>query len=110
MTWLGKTALVCCFVAIAPPFLAQTTGNLSRTASSSIRSARDKDGNDVIITTNRRFTFVSEYLTQDKRPMVLLEEFWSEWTIGAEGNRAKIRVDGWVGNNPNPNRKAWTIF
>src|SRR5262249_31558219 len=24
--------------------------------------------------------------------------------------RAKVRVDGWVGNYPNPSRKAWTIF
>jgi hypothetical protein len=110
MTGIRKITLAFWFIALALPIAAQTTGKLSRTASSSIRSARDKNGNDVIITTNRRFTFVSEYLSQDYRPMVLLEEFWSEWTLGAEGNRAKIRVDGWVGDNPNPNRKAWTIF
>jgi len=110
MTGFRKITLAFWFIALALPIAAQTTRKLSRTASSSIRSARDKHGNDVIIATNRRFTFVSEYLTQDKRPMVLLEEFWSEWTPDTEGNRAKIRVDGWVGNYPNPSRKAWTIF
>src|SRR5262245_4798923 len=114
MTWLGKIALVCCFVVIAPPFLAQTTSNLSRTASSSIRSARDKFGNDVIITTNRRFNFAEVYPNhsipdKDYRSMVLLEEFQTEWHPGMEGKRAKIRVDGWAGNFPNPRRKVWTI-
>jgi hypothetical protein len=110
MTVFRKITLAFWFIALALPIAAQTTGKLSRTASSSIRSARDKHGNDVIITTNRRFTFVPDCLTQDKRSMVLLEEFWSEWTLGAEGNRAKIRVDGWVGNYPNLSRKAWTIL
>src|SRR5262245_30160284 len=110
---LRKTAIAFWFVTIASPIVAQTTGGLSRTASSSIKSARDRYGNDVIITTNRRFTFVEVYPSHsipDKgnHSMVLLEEFRSEWTPGIEGKRAKIRVEGWAGNFPNPRRKAWT--
>jgi hypothetical protein len=108
MKGLRKIALALWFVALALPILAQTTGKLSRTASSSIRSARDKYGNDIIITTNRRFSFV-EIRHNDYRPMVLLEEFQSEWRPGMEGKRARVRVDGWAGNYPNPSGKAWTI-
>jgi hypothetical protein len=112
---LRKTAIAFWFVTIALPIAAQTRGGLSRTASSSIKSARDKYGNDVIITTNRRFTFAEVYPNhsipdKDYRSVVLLEEFWSEWHPGMEGKRAKIRVDGWAGNFPNPRRKAWTIL
>lgn len=113
MTGLRKIALACWCVTIALPIMAQTTGGLSRTASSTIRSARDKYGNDVIITTNRRFTFTQfypNYSSYDYHPMVLLEEFRSEWTPGIEGKRAKIKVAGWIGNFPNPSRKAWTIL
>jgi hypothetical protein len=113
MTGLRKIALAFLFMILVPPVLAQTTGKLSRTASSSIRSARDEYGNDVIITTNRRFTFTQfspDYSSYDYHPMVLLEEFRSEWTPGTEGKRAKVRVDGWTGEFPNPTRKAWTIL
>jgi hypothetical protein len=108
MKGLRKIALALWFVALALPIVAQTTGKLSRTASSSIRSARDKYGNDVVITTNRRFTFV-EIRDQEYIPMVLLEEFRSEWHPGMDGKIANIRVDGWGGKYPNPGRKAWTI-
>ncbi|MGH9754958.1 MAG: hypothetical protein ACREA2_19445 [Blastocatellia bacterium] len=113
MTGLRKISLAFWFMTLALPIVAQTTGKLSRTTSSSIRSARDKYGNDVIITTNRRFTFTRfypNYSSPGYHPMVLLEEFRSEWTRGTEGKRAKIRVDGWVGDFPNPSRKAWTIL
>src|SRR5215831_21011903 len=115
MKGLRKIALAFWFVALALPMVAQTTGKLSRTATSSIRSARDKYGNDVIITTNRRFNVAEVYPDHsipDKgnHSMVLLEEFRSEWTPGTEGKRAKIRVDGWAGEFPNPSRKAWTIL
>jgi len=115
MKGLRKIALAFWFVALALPMVAQTTGKLSRTATSSIRSARDKYGRDVIITTNRRFNVAEVYPDHsipDKanHSMVLLEEFRSEWTPGLEGKRAKIRVDGWAGDFPNPSRKAWTIL
>src|SRR5262249_25701369 len=114
MTGLRKTALAFLLLTIALPILAQTTGKLSHTASSSIRSARDENGNDVIITTNRRFNFAEVYPNhsipdKDYRSMVLLEEFQTEWHPGMEGKKAKIRVDGWAGNYPNPRRKVWTI-
>jgi hypothetical protein len=108
MTGIRKTALAFWFMTLALPIVAQTTGKLSRTASSSIRSVRDKDGNDVIITTNRRFTFI-EIGNDEYRPMVLLEEFRSEWHPGMEGKIANIKVDGWAGKFPKPSRKAWTI-
>jgi hypothetical protein len=115
MKGLRKIALAFWFVTLALPIVAQTTGKLSRTATSSIRSARDKYGNDVIITTNRRFNVAEVYPNHsipDKanHSMVLLEEFRSEWTPGIEGKRAKIRVDGWAGDFPNPSRKTWTIL
>lgn len=113
MAILRKTALALWFMTIALPIIAQTTGKLSRTTSSSIRSTRDKYGNDVIITTNRRFTFTQfypDYSSHNYHPMVLLEEFRSEWTPGIEGKRAKVRVDGWAGAFPNPDKKAWTIL
>src|SRR5215475_2521685 len=115
MTGLSKTALAFWFMTLALPIVVQTTGKLSRTASSSIRSARDKYGNDVIITTNRRFNIAEVYPNHSipnkgNHSMVLLEEFRSEWTPGTEGKRAKIRVDGWAGDFPNPSRKEWTIL
>jgi hypothetical protein len=115
MTVFRKIALALCFMTLALPTVAQTTGKLSRTASSSIRSARDKNGKDVIITTNRRFTFAEVYPNhsisdKDNYSMVLLEEFSSEWSPGVERNKAKVRVDGWAGKFPNPSRKVWTII
>ena len=109
MIGLRNTALAFWFMTLTLPIVAQTTGKLSLTASSSIRSTRDKYGKNVIITTNRRFTFV-EVRYNDYRPMVLLEEFRSEWTRGLEGKRARVRVDGWAGDSPNPSRKVWTIL
>jgi hypothetical protein len=109
MTGLRKTALAFWSVVIALSIVYPTTGTLSRTASSSIRSARDKYGNDVIITTNRRFS-VAEVYDKGNHSMVLLEEFRNEWTPGTEGKRAEVRVDGWAGDFPNPGRKAWTIL
>lgn len=114
MTGFRKIALILWFMTLALPIVAQTTGKLSRTASSSIRSVRDKYGNDVIITTNRRFNVAEVYPNhripdKDNHSMVLLEEFRSEWTPGTEGKRAKVRVDAWAGDFPNPSRKAWTI-
>lgn len=113
MTGLCKTTLAFWFLILALPIVAQTTGKLSRTTSSSIRSARDKYGNDVIITTNRQFTFTKvhpNYPSSDYHSLVLLEEFRSEWSPGIEGKRAKVRVDGWAGDFPNPSKKAWTIL
>lgn len=110
MAGLRNTSLAFWFMILASPIVAQTTGTLSRTASSSIRSTRDKYGNDVIITTNRRFTFVPAFLIdKGNRSMVLLEEFRSEWRPGIEGKKAKVRIDGWAGNFPNPRKKAWAI-
>jgi hypothetical protein len=91
MTGLHKIALAFWFVTIALPIVAQTTGKLSRTASSSIRSARDKYGNDVIITTNRRFSFV-EIRHNDYRPMVLLEEFQLLARSGLDLYLSKIAI------------------
>jgi hypothetical protein len=117
MTGFRKIALALWFMTLALPIVAQTTGKLSRTASSSISSARDKYGNDVIITTNRRFTVTEVYPNhripdKDNYSMVLLEEFRSKWNpgLGKELSLAKIRVDGWAGNFPNPSRKVWTIL
>jgi hypothetical protein len=94
--------------------VAQTIGKPVRTATSTISSGRDKDGNPVIITTNRRFSHTQVLPTRTlENPknfwMILLEEFRSEWSPGVEGKKATVSIDGWAGPLTNPSKKIWSI-
>jgi hypothetical protein len=114
MSNLRRVIVAACLLTNALLVIAQTTGQLSRSATSTITSERDKEGNDVITTTNRRFTFADwtpNYQWPDpaNRWMILLEEFSSEWYPGMEGTNGSVKVESWIGHYPHADRKGWTI-
>ena len=86
---------------------AQATNGLDRTATSSIETGRDKNGNPVVRTNNRRFTFVDLPTAPLPGALLLLEEFRDERRLGAEAGNGVVKVDAWF--EPNWTRKAWTI-
>jgi hypothetical protein len=81
---------------------AQGVESLDRTAESSIKVTRDKDGNPVLTTINRRFT-----LTESVRPLLLLEEFRHDLEAEHEQAKGLVKVDAW--RHPDLNKKAWSI-
>jgi hypothetical protein len=87
--------------------IAQTSDGLDRTATSSIKAARDKDGNSVITTINRRFMLVDVPTQPLPGALLLLEEFRREHQLGTEGGKGFVKVDAWFGENVS--KKAWTI-
>jgi hypothetical protein len=91
--------LVCVFPA---SIAAQRVDSLDRTAESSIKFTRDKDGNPVITTINRRFT-----LTESVRPLLLLEEFRHDREVGHEQAKGVVKVDAW--REPDLINKAWSV-
>lgn len=86
---------------------AQTSDGLDRTATSSIKVMRDKDGNPLIATINRRFTLVDRPTQPLPGQLLLLEEFRRDRQPGTEGGKGFVKVDAWFG--PNLATKAWTI-
>ncbi|HET6973044.1 MAG TPA: hypothetical protein VFH96_03415 [Pyrinomonadaceae bacterium] len=92
--------LLACVLAVS--ISAQRVDSLDRTAESSIKVGRDKDGNRVLTTINRRFT-----LTESVRPLLLLEEFRHDLEAGHEQAKGVVKVDAW--RQPDLNKKAWSI-
>jgi hypothetical protein len=91
----------------AASLFAQTPNNFERTATSSIEASRDKEGNTLITTINRRFKLI-DFPTQPlPTPLLLLEEFKSEHRLGIEGQNSVVRVDAWLGIQPS--KKIWSI-
>src|SRR5260370_25253774 len=85
----------------------QTPDGLDRSATSSIKSTRDKDGNPLITTINRRFTLVDMPTQPLPGPLLLLEEFRRDRQPGSEGGKGFVKVNAWF--EPNLAKKAWTI-
>jgi len=85
----------------------QTPDGVDRTATSSITTTRDKDGNPVITTINRRFTYVDMPTQPLPGALLLLEEFRRDRKSGTEGGNGFVKVDAWF--EPNLSRRAWTI-
>jgi hypothetical protein len=81
---------------------AQRIDSLDRTAESSIKITRDKDGKPVLTTINRRFT-----LTEGVRPLLLLEEFRHDLEAGHEQAKGVVKVDAW--RQPDLINKSWSI-
>lgn len=91
--------LICAFpVSVS----AQRIDSLDRTAESSIKITRDKDGKPVLTTINRRFT-----LTEGVRPLLLLEEFRHDLEAGHEQAKGVVKVDAW--RQPDLINKSWSI-
>ena len=92
----------------------QKKEKVSQTATSAVSTGTDTEGNEIIVTTNRRFTHTDwspNYTHPDpaKRWMILLEEFRDEWYPGMEGTKGRIKVEAKIGRYPNANQKVWTI-
>lgn len=104
-----KTLFILIFVTCALPLCVsgQTPDGLDRSATSSIKATRDKDGNPLITTINRRFTFVDMPTQPLPGPLLLLEEFRRDRQPGTEGGQGFIKVEAWF--EPNLTKKAWTI-
>jgi hypothetical protein len=94
--------------------LSKDSRGLDRNTTSTIKTHYDKDGNIVVNTVSRRFTF-TEYLTENVfvpeqyRTLLLLEEFNSERNLRMEGEQSKVKVEAWIGKDANPTDKLWTI-
>ncbi len=86
---------------------AQTPDGLDRTATSSIKTTRDKDGTPVVTTINRRFTYVDMPTQPLPGALLLLEEFRRDHKLGTEGGKGFVKVDAWF--EPNLSKKAWSI-
>lgn len=98
-----KPAILLLFVCVlAVSDSAQRVESLDRTAESSIKITRDKDGKPTLTTINRRFT-----LTESVRPMLLLEEFRHDLEAGHEQAKGVVKVDAW--RQPDLNKKVWSI-
>ena len=91
--------LICAFPA---SLAAQRIDSLDRTAESSIKITRDKDGKPVLTTINRRFTLV-----ESVRPLLLLEEFRHDLEVGHEQAKGVVKVDAW--RQPDLVNKSWSI-
>lgn len=97
-----KSTILLLLVCLLPiSVAAQRVESLDRTAESSIKLGRDKDGNPVITTINRRFT-----LTESVRPLLLLEEFRRDQEIGHDA-KGVVKVDAW--RQPDLTNKTWSI-
>jgi len=103
-----RTLFITALLLAAPVCIAgQTRDGLDRTATSSIKTSRDKDGTPVVTTINRRFTYVDMPTQPLPAALLLLEEFRRDHKVGIEGGKGSVKVDGWF--EPNLSNKAWTI-
>ena len=107
---LLKTLFIVATLLLAQPVFVpgQTRGGLDRTAKSSIKTTRGRDGYLVVTTITRRFTYLDKQShLLSPRTLLLLEEFHRDRTIGIEGFKGIVKVEGWFG--PTLSNKAWTI-
>ena len=86
---------------------AQEPDLLDRTATSSIKLTREKDGRPVLTTINRRFTLIDRLTRPLPGALLLLEEFRDVREPGAETGKGVVKVEAWFDSNLT--NKAWTI-
>ncbi|MGH9822008.1 MAG: hypothetical protein ACREDR_01945 [Blastocatellia bacterium] len=87
---------------------------IERSATSTITTRLDKEHGIVADITNRRFTFNEFFVDnvssdENRRTLLLLEEFKSEKSFSAEGQLGTVRVQAWLGTDPSPTKKIWTF-
>lgn len=100
--------------ALAGLGFSQERKGLERTATSSISTYLNSDGDLVAETVNRRFAFSTFYTEgafskEQFRTLLLLEEFKSTRRILAGQIQGTVRVEAWAGKDANPQNKLWTI-
>lgn len=100
--------------ALAGLVLGQERKGLERSATSSIRTYVNADGDFVAETVNRRFAFSKFYTegafsNEQFRTLLLLEEFNSTHRILLGQTEGLVRVEAWMGKDANPQNKLWTI-
>jgi hypothetical protein len=94
--------------------LCQERKGLERTATSSITTYVNSDGDLVAETVNRRFTFSKFYTegvfsNEQLRTLLLLEELKSTHRLLLGQTEGTVRVEAWSGKDANPQNKLWTI-
>jgi hypothetical protein len=97
-------AVLCFFV----PTLAQKANIPPPTSTTSTIETVRKNGLDFIVTTNRKFNFVSLYSGEANDSLLLLEETRAEFSREVEGINSAMKIEAWIGKGK-PNKKAWTI-
>jgi hypothetical protein len=103
-----KTTILLLLICVSPVSLsAQQADGLDRTAVSSIKTTRDKDGNAMVTTINRRFTLVDRPTQPLPGTLLLLEEFTNERELGADSCKGVVKAEAWF--DPNLTKKAWSI-
>ncbi|MBX7223502.1 MAG: hypothetical protein K1Y36_26550 [Blastocatellia bacterium] len=87
--------------------LAQNPTRLDQTATSSVETSQDEDGQWVITTTNRTFEFINILPPPLSEPLCLRREVKRRYHVWQESGESIIKVEGWKGVNPA--KKIWTF-
>ncbi len=93
------------------PISAQNSKTIERSATSTVKTETDKDGNKIVKTVNRRFTVTDVYPEggEDRQSLLLLEEFNIERNLNAEGEQGTVKVEAWIGPELSPTKPIWTF-
>lgn len=75
---------------------------------STIETVR-RDGIEFVVTTNRKFNYVSLYTGSGYESLLLLEEVRTELSREVEGSNSTMKVDAWIGKGRKPDKKAWML-
>jgi hypothetical protein len=92
----------------------QSKKGIERSATSTVSSRTDKDRGVVAQITNRRFSVASFYVDsvsteENRRTLLLQEEFKAEKGLSEEGQSGTVTVQAWIGRDAAPSNKLWTI-
>lgn len=93
------------------PAPAQNSKTFEKSAVSTVRTHKDKDGNPIIHIVNRRFSSSEIYPegSETRQSLLLLEEFDIERNLNAEGEKGTVKVEAFMGSDVNPSKPIWTI-
>lgn len=86
---------------------AQRSDELDRTAVSSVKISRQKDGKAVVTTINRRFTLVNAPVRLLRGALLLVEEVRHDREIVNESGKGLVKVEAW--GEPNFSKRIWSI-
>lgn len=101
--------LTCLALYFLPPAFAQKATAPPPTSTTSTIETVRRAGIEFVVTTNRKFNYVSLYTGSGYESLLLLEEVRAEMSRDAEGVNSTMKVEAWLGKGRKPNQKAWTI-
>ena len=112
MAIVASFALLVFSIVIATP--RQSGDGLQRQTTSTISTRQDKERGVVAQITNRRFSFTeffnhNQVTDENRRSLLLEEEFKSEHGSNEEGQTGTVTVKAWIGVGPAPSTQLWTF-